>query len=70
MHLTRREKQIIQFLAKGLGYKQIAAELGISWETVKTIASAMIRKTGATNRTHLLSIIVGEYNINLALKEW
>lgn len=34
--LTARESQVLQFLAKGLSYKLVASELGISVETVRT----------------------------------
>lgn len=34
--LTNRESQVLHYLAKGMSYKLVAAELGISIETVRT----------------------------------
>ena len=49
--LTDREHEILGLLARGLANKQIAAELGISENTVKFHVSSIYGKFGVTNRT-------------------
>jgi DNA-binding NarL/FixJ family response regulator len=49
--LTERESEVLQYLARGLANKQIAATLGISEHTVKFHVSSIYAKLGATNRT-------------------
>jgi DNA-binding NarL/FixJ family response regulator len=49
--LTPREQGVLEHLARGLGNKQIAAQLGISERTVKFHVSAVLTKLGAANRT-------------------
>ena len=53
--LTSREQQVIELLARGLGNKQIAAQLGITERTVKFHVSAVFTKLGATNRTEAVT---------------
>jgi DNA-binding CsgD family transcriptional regulator len=52
--LSVREREVLVLLAEGLRYKQIADRLGISLDTVKSHASRVYRKTGASGRTDLL----------------
>jgi DNA-binding CsgD family transcriptional regulator len=49
--LTRREKQVIEELSKGLAYKEIAVNIFISRETVKQHLKNIYRKMGVRNRT-------------------
>jgi DNA-binding NarL/FixJ family response regulator len=49
--LTPRELQVLALLAEGLSNKSIAAQLGISDQTVKFHVAAVIGKLGASNRT-------------------
>ncbi|MGW9404810.1 hybrid sensor histidine kinase/response regulator transcription factor [Arthrobacter sp. NPDC055585] len=54
--LTARELQVRTLLAEGLADKQIATRLGISVKTVEKHVGAMLRKTGARNRTMLVTL--------------
>jgi DNA-binding NarL/FixJ family response regulator len=49
--LTPREREVLALVAEGLPNKTIAAELGISDQTVKFHVAAIIGKLGAANRT-------------------
>ncbi|WP_434992151.1 hybrid sensor histidine kinase/response regulator transcription factor [Arthrobacter sp. Ld5] len=54
--LTARELEVRDLLAEGLADKQIATRLAISVKTVEKHVSAMLRKTGARNRTMLVGL--------------
>jgi DNA-binding NarL/FixJ family response regulator len=49
--LTAREREVLEYLADGRSNKAIAAQLGISDQTVKFHVAAITGKLGATNRT-------------------
>jgi DNA-binding NarL/FixJ family response regulator len=51
--LTRREQEVMRYLARGYAYKEIAAELHISVKTVETHASAVLRKLQLSSRHEL-----------------
>jgi DNA-binding NarL/FixJ family response regulator len=48
---TRRESEVLELLANGMTNKQIAAQLGISSETVKEHVQRIFRKLGVCDRT-------------------
>ena len=52
--LTRREKEILQLLAKGHGSKQIASMLFISPKTVDNHRQNMLHKTGSKSSSELV----------------
>lgn len=54
--LTRRESEVLQMLAAGLGNKEIATRLGISEHTVKFHVAAILGKLGAESRTEAVSL--------------
>jgi len=49
--LTRRERQILNYMAQGCLNKQIADILGISEQTIKNHVSSILGKLGACRRT-------------------
>jgi DNA-binding NarL/FixJ family response regulator len=51
--LTERETQVIRLVARGRSNKQIAEELFLSVETVRTYLRRMFAKLGVNDRTHL-----------------
>jgi DNA-binding NarL/FixJ family response regulator len=51
--LTPREREVLQHLARGYMYKEIALRLGISAKTVEAHVSAVLRKLQLSNRHEL-----------------
>jgi len=51
--LTRRERQLVELLSRGLKNKEIATALGISEGTVKVYLSRLFEKVGAKDRFEL-----------------
>lgn len=60
--LTVREKEILKLLAKGLRYKEIAAELDISMDTVRTHTRHIYEKLQVQSRTEAINKIMGNKN--------
>lgn len=56
--LTRREQQVADAIARGLSNRQIAAEFGISIETVKQHLSSIYAKLEMTGRVMLAVHVV------------
>ena len=54
--LTARELEILQLAANGKANKEIAAQLFIGEETVKTHLKNIFEKLGASARTHAVAI--------------
>lgn len=54
--LTRRELEVLQMLATGLGNKEIAARLNISEHTAKFHVASILGKLGAGSRTEAVSL--------------
>ena len=53
-HLAPREKQVLHGLGDGRAYKEIANDLGISIDTVRTYVRSLYRKLGAHSVTEAL----------------
>ncbi len=49
--LTQREEQVLQLLAKGFAYKEIAGQMDISFETVRTHVRSLYDKLHVHSRT-------------------
>lgn len=54
--LTRRQRQILQAIADGRSTAQVAAQLDLSTETVRTHAKAILARLGARDRAHAVAI--------------
>jgi DNA-binding CsgD family transcriptional regulator len=48
--LTPRERDVLRLMVRGLDNRQIAAELGIAYTTVRSYARSLIQKLGARSR--------------------
>lgn len=64
--LTRREMEILEYIAQGLLNKQIAVQLGISEQTIKNHVTSILRKLNANARTEavILALRQGLISIN------
>jgi two-component system response regulator DegU len=56
--LTPREIEILQYIAQGYLNKQIAAELGISEQTIKNHVTSILRKLNANARTEAVVVAI------------
>ncbi|HEY97308.1 MAG TPA: response regulator transcription factor [Dehalococcoidia bacterium] len=56
--LTPREIEILQYIAEGYLNKQIAAELGISEQTIKNHVTSILRKLNANARTEAVVVAI------------
>jgi DNA-binding NarL/FixJ family response regulator len=57
--LTPKEKEILKALSKGLRYKEIANEMGIGMETVRSHARKIYEKLQVQSRTEALNKVYG-----------
>ncbi|MGH2500484.1 MAG: response regulator transcription factor [Candidatus Limnocylindria bacterium] len=55
--LSQREREVLDHLGRGLRDKEIAAQLGISIETVRTHVRNAMRTIGAHTREHAVALI-------------
>ncbi|USX50255.1 response regulator transcription factor [Lentzea sp. HUAS12] len=54
--LTKREHEVLTLIADGLENQQVADELVLSVETVRTHVKGILRKLSARDRTHAVSL--------------
>jgi DNA-binding NarL/FixJ family response regulator len=57
--LTQREKETLKLLAKGLRYKEIASELKIGMETVRTHVRRIYEKLQVQSRVEAINKVMG-----------
>ncbi|MBL0270381.1 MAG: response regulator transcription factor [Chitinophagaceae bacterium] len=58
--LTQREKEILKLLARGLRYKEIATELTISIDTVRTHTRHIYEKLQVQSRIEAINKVMGK----------
>jgi DNA-binding CsgD family transcriptional regulator len=56
--LTRREREVLQLLARGLNAPQIGAELFVSPATVRTHVQNAMTRLGASTRIHAVTMAI------------
>jgi DNA-binding NarL/FixJ family response regulator len=56
--LTQREKETLKLLAKGLRYKEIAAEMNVGMETVRSHARRIYEKLQVQSRTEAINKVM------------
>jgi DNA-binding NarL/FixJ family response regulator len=57
--LTAREKEVLELVAKGLLYKEIAEQLGISFHTVRQHIGKIYEKLHVQNKTEAINKVYG-----------
>lgn len=58
--LTEREKEVLEFIVKGSGDKEIARNLFIAVTTVRTHIDSIFMKLGVSNRRELIIKVLRE----------
>lgn len=58
--LTRRQQQLIPLIAQGLTNKEIAGQLNLSEQTVKTHIHRMLRRVGVGDRLAVVEMVRGQ----------
>lgn len=56
--LSNREVEVLRLVAKGKANKEIAAQLSLSSDTVKTHITHLMRKLGAADRAHAVTLAI------------
>jgi len=56
--LSERELDVVRRVSAGLSNKEIAAQLSLSEETVKTYMKSLMSKLGASDRSHAVAIAI------------
>ncbi|MBT2617148.1 response regulator transcription factor [Bacillus sp. ISL-78] len=56
--LSKREVEVLQYLANGMGLKQMASKMSVSEFTVRDHISSAIRKLGVNHRTEAVAVAI------------
>lgn len=56
--LSKREVEVLQYLANGMGLKQMAPKMSVSEFTVRDHISSAIRKLGVNHRTEAVAVAI------------
>ena len=59
-HLSEREKQVLQLLVNGYSYKMIAADLHISYETVRSHVKKIYEKLHVASLTEMVAKAINQ----------
>jgi DNA-binding NarL/FixJ family response regulator len=65
--VTTRERETLALLSRGLKFKEIASEMGITLRTVVAHVESVKKKLGARNAVHLISLAYKEGLLNGSL---
>lgn len=57
--LTRRERDVLRLVARGLSNTEVGKHLHVATTTVKTHVRALLRKTSCSNRHQLIALVHG-----------
>jgi DNA-binding NarL/FixJ family response regulator len=60
--LSKREKEVLDFMLGGAQVKDISASLSLKSNTISTVKSNIMKKTGASNNIHLFKM-AQEYKV-------
>ncbi len=63
VHLTGRQREVLALLAQGRQLDEIALDLGIGPETVRSHLRTAGERLGANNRTHAVAIAIRNHLI-------
>ncbi len=57
-NLTEREKEIVQWITKGLSFKEVAKKLTVAPSTVSNHLYRVYHKLGISSRTELAKLVL------------
>lgn len=64
-NLTRKEKAVLEYVAKGLSNREIGEAMGTKESTIKTHVTAVLTKLGAADRAEAVAVAISERVIEL-----
>ncbi len=70
--LTSRQRNVLELMANGYTNEEIALELGVSIETVKSHVKKMLARMNARNRCHLVTVgfLTGLLSITSSMRRY